>query len=130
MRQQLEELETIRQRAVCSSVERALLIIKSPGQAGCPSIVLYDPYSCVGQPAPPDWHSDDIVVSVISLSEDRQSLQAVCVLHHHHLVTAQIPVRVHHHQLVCALADLLFVSHLQLQPRLTVNISLYPLIIS
>lgn len=67
---------------------------------------------------------DDIVVSVISVSEDCQSLQAVCVLHHHHLVTTQIPVRVHHHQLVCALADLLFVSHLQLQPRLTVNILL------
>lgn len=30
---------------------------------------------------------DNIVVSVFSLSEDCQSLQAMCVLHHHHLVT-------------------------------------------
>lgn len=31
---------------------------------------------------------DDVVVGVFSLSEDCQSLQAVCLLHHHHLVAS------------------------------------------
>lgn len=31
---------------------------------------------------------NDVVVSVFSLSEDCQSLQAVCVLHHHQLVSS------------------------------------------
>lgn len=63
---------------------------------------------------------DDIVVSVFSLSEDCQGLQAVSVLHHHHLVASEIALCVHHHQLVAA--HFLLVGHLQLQPQLNVSI--------
>lgn len=67
---------------------------------------------------------NNIVVSVISLSKDCQSLQAMPLLHHHHLVTSQTPLCIHHHQLVADVTDLLLVSHLQLQPQVHINVLL------
>lgn len=61
---------------------------------------------------------DNVVVSVIPLSEDSQSFQPVSVLHHHHLVTSQSAVLVHDHQLVAAVADFLLVGHLRFRPHI------------
>lgn len=73
---------------------------------------------------------DNIVVGIFSLSEDCQGLQAVCLLHHHHLVTGQTSLFVHNHQLVATVTNFLLLSHLQLQPQLNINILLQSLTIA